>query len=273
MRIGFTKVQASGNDFIIIDNRENALGRAINNGFSKLARTLSERKRSIGADGVLLLEDSAKADLKMRVINPDGSEVTMCGNGIRCSAFYAAQKKWCGSSMKIETGAGFLEATVDMDNIRVKMTAPKSVKLDQNVGAGSAIVSVHGVDTGVPHVVHFVEGIENYNVKDMGSKLRYHKLFEPEGTNADFVEVRDKNTIIVRTYERGVENETLACGTGVVASAIIANLVKKVGSPVSAVTRSGDTLKVFFKKEINHFVDVYLEGKAAIIFEGRVDYV
>ena len=282
MRIDFAKVVASGNDFIIVDNRENKIKEKIID-FADFARFSSRRKHSVGADGVLVLEDSAKADFKMRIFNPDGSEVTMCGNGIRCSALYAFTNKWCGPSMKIETQAGILEATVKEESVypaharmgwvKIKMTPPKNLKLDQNIGVGKTILAIHTVDTGVPHAVHFVDGIKDYPVKDMGAKIRYHKIFEPEGTNADFVKPIDKSTISVRTYERGVEDETLACGTGVVASAIISNLVNGTQQPVSANTEGRDVLKVHFKKEHNRFSDVHLEGKSHIVFEGGMDYV
>ena len=294
MKIDFTKAVASGNDFIIINNNRPHLAGVGGPGgvnFGDLAQFICKRKYSVGADGLLVLEESNKADFKMRIFNPDGSEVTMCGNGIRCSALYAYTKKWCASPMKIETLAGTLEASVSPalsdsekfsgtrkggvsgDSIRLKMTDPKDIKLNQNIGVGKTVVNFHAVDTGVPHAVHFVEDITKYPVKAMGAKIRYHKIFEPEGINADFVEIQGKSNIAVRTYERGVEDETLACGTGVVASAIISHLTDKVEQPVSVLTESKEILKVYFKKEINGFKDVYLEGKAAIIFEGGLEYV
>lgn len=175
--------------------------------------------------------------------------------------------------MKIETGAGILEAEINDESIKVKMTPPEGIKLDQNIGVGKNIMTIHAVNTGVPHAVHFVENIEKYPVKVAGSGVRYHKVFQPEGINADFVEIKDASTILVRTYERGVEDETLACGTGVVAAAIISHLTGLTKVPVSAVTRSGDILKVYFKKEHGAFGDVYLEGKAHIIFDGGLNYV
>ncbi|NQU95216.1 MAG: diaminopimelate epimerase [Candidatus Omnitrophica bacterium] len=272
MKINFTKAVASGNDFVIVDNRAGKLAGEIAD-FGDFAKFVCRRMLSVGSDGLLVLEDSSAADFKMRIFNPDGSEVTMCGNGIRCSALYAYEKKWCGAVMKIETGAGTLAAEVEGDSVKVKMTAPKNIKLDQNIGAGKTIMNVHTVNTGVPHVVHFVEKIEKYPVKEMGSKIRYHKVFQPEGTNANFVQKIDDSTIVVRTYERGVEDETLACGTGVVASAIISHLALGAKEPVSAITRSKEILRVSFKKEHKSFRDVFLEGQARIAFEGEVDYV
>ncbi|OGW75158.1 MAG: diaminopimelate epimerase [Omnitrophica bacterium RBG_13_46_9] len=267
MMISFSKAVASGNDFIIVDNRENKLAERIAD-FEEFAKVSCKRRFSVGADGLLVLEDSGTADFRMRIFNPDGSEVSMCGNGIRCSALYSYAKGWCGSSMKIETGAGVLEAKVEEGYVRIKMVQPKDIKLGQNIGVGRTFMNVHKVNTGVPHVVHFVTDIQKYPVKEMGSKIRYHTLFAPDGTNVDFVEGIDKSTISARTYERGVEDETLACGTGVVASALISHLIAATEQPVNVITKSDEVLKVYFKKDRNNFYDVYLEGKAHIVFEG-----
>jgi len=272
LKVRFTKVSASGNDFIVLDNRDGKLSETIPD-FSAFARFSCKRRHSVGADGVLLLEDSKAADFRMRIFNPDGSEVSMCGNGIRASALYANTRKWCNRKVLIETRSGMLEAEVRDEGIIVKMTSPKDISLDQNIGLGSTIINLHLADTGVPHAVHFVEDVKSYPVKEMGRKVRFHKFFEPKGTNADFVEVIDNSTIMVRTYERGVEDETLACGTGVVASAIVSHMVNGTEAPISAITRSEDILKVHFKKELNAFRDVYMEGKAQIVFEGSIEYV
>jgi len=270
--LNFSKVVASGNDFIVVDNRNDALERNIGD-LAGFAKAICKRRLSVGADGLLVLEESSVADFKMRIFNPDGSEVTMCGNGIRASALYALKNGWSQKSMKIETGAGILEAEAKEEDISVKMTPPKETKLEQLVGVGKAIMEIHSINTGVPHAVHFVEELEGYPVKEAGSKIRYHKVFSPEGTNVDFVKKIDDSTISVRTYERGVEDETLACGTGVTASAVISSIVNGTKSPVKVNVRSGDTLKVYFKKERNNFRDLYLEGKAHIVFEGGFNYV
>ncbi|MBN1353155.1 MAG: diaminopimelate epimerase [Candidatus Omnitrophica bacterium] len=283
MDITFAKVQASGNDFIVLDNRQNRLAEKIRD-FAQFAAFACRRKYSVGADGLLVLEDSGSCDFRMRIFNPDGSEVDMCGNGIRCSALYAYAKEWCGNIMKIETKAGHLESEVSTGtdgetngrnaaSVSVKMTAPGDIKLNQNLGIEKSIVNVHTINSGVPHAVHFVENINSYPVKEMGGKIRYHKIFEPKGTNADFVEVLGGSNISVRTYERGVEDETLACGTGVVASAIISHLINGTKGPVCVTTKSGEAVKVRFRKEQNRFKDVYLEGKAQIVFEGSIHYV
>ncbi|NQT23697.1 MAG: diaminopimelate epimerase [Candidatus Omnitrophica bacterium] len=270
--IKFAKVVGSGNDFIIIDNRGDRLKKSIPN-FSRFAKTICERKNSIGSDGLLVLEDSKTADLKMRIFNPDGSEVTMCGNGARCSALYAFKNEWCSENITMETGAGIIKAQVSSKDVRLAMTNPKDIKLDKDLGLGNTIFKTHFIDTGVPHVVHFLNDdtdIKDYPVKETGKKVRYHKTFEPEGTNANFVKLNGKSSIHLRTYERGVEDETLACGTGAVASAIVSHLVYGTEQPVEVITISGDALKVYFKANGNKVNDVYLEGPAKIVYEGII---
>jgi len=272
MRVKFTKAVASGNDFVVL----NTFGddcRGLTPQFSGFARFVCRRKFSVGADGLLILEPSREADFKMRVFNPDGSEVSMCGNGIRAVALSAYKANLAGKKMKIETLAGFLEAEMNRDSVRVKMTEPGRIRMDHNIGIESSIMPVHSVDTGVPHAVHFVDDIKGYPVKKIGRLVRNHKVFEPEGTNVDFVKVIDSSTIEARTYERGVEDETLACGTGIVASAVIAHLAHGVRQPVSVLSKSGETLKVYFKKDKNNFKEVYFEGKAVIVFKGEMTYV
>jgi diaminopimelate epimerase len=264
----FTKAVASGNDFIIIDNKGGELdSRELD--YSMIARDLCSRRFSVGADGLLALEDSDKADFRMRIINPDGSEVTMCGNGARCSALYGAVNGW-GESLQIETGAGLISAEVKGSDVRLKMGDPKDVKLEIRLGIGANIMDVHYIDTGVPHVVHVVENLESYPVKEIGRKIREHSLFAPEGTNADFIGDIAGESASVRTYERGVEDETLACGTGITASAIILGLLGQASSPVKLKTKSGEVLTVYYKMSGKKISDVYLEGKANIVYEGKV---
>ena len=266
--IAFTKAVASGNDFVIIDNKNGEMD-ARDFDYSEMARDICRRKLSVGADGLLVLGDSDGADFKMRIINPDGSEVDMCGNGLRCSALYAFRCGW-GDKLSVETGAGLLEASVNGDDVRLKMSDPKDAKLEIKLGIGSSMMIAHHINTGVPHVVHIVDDLKNYEVTDIGRKIREHKLFAPLGTNANFVgEIKD-NSASLRTYERGVEDETLACGTGTVASAVVLGLLGYVSSPVKMHTRSGDTLTVYFDIAGDKVTNVYLEGQASIVCEGKI---
>jgi len=262
--IKFTKLVASGNDFFLVDNRNGNLASV---DWPDLAQKACPGKGEKGADGLLVLEGSKKADVKMRIFNPDGGEVEMCGNGSRCTALYCGKPR-----LKIETAAGILEAEVSSGGrIKVRMTEPKDLKAGFSLSLNGKDYKAHYVNTGVPHVVHFTEDIEGLDVKKTGALIRYHDSFKPAGTNADFVKLLSGNSIAVRTYERGVEDETLACGTGACASAIIASLLKGIGSPVSVKTQSGEVLKVYFDKDGDNFKDVYLEGTARIVCEGGID--
>jgi len=264
----FTKAVASGNDFIVIDNKSGELDSRMLD-YSHLARELCPRRHAVGADGVLVLESSDAADFRMRIINPDGSEVTMCGNGARCSALYASSARW-GDNLTIETGAGILKSEVSGGNVKLKMSDPKDLQMNINLGIGPNMMTVHFVDTGVPHVVHLVEDLENYPVKDIGSKIRHHPMFEPEGTNANFVGDIAEGGASLRTYERGVEDETLACGTGTTASAIILALLGEAEPPVVMKTKSGEDLTVHFNMSGKKIDDVYLEGSAQLVYEAKI---
>ncbi|MFH1395533.1 MAG: diaminopimelate epimerase [Candidatus Omnitrophota bacterium] len=266
-KICFTKAVASGNDFVMIDNMNGELD-ARNLDYSKIAQDVCRRKLSIGADGLLILESSDKAAFRMRILNPDGSEVDMCGNGLRCSALYASLSGK-GDNFTMETGAGILSAVVNGDNVKLKMSDPKDIKLDVNIGVDSKILKVHHINTGVPHVIHLVEDLQKYDVVGIGRKIREHKVFAPAGANADFVSDIESSYARVRTYERGVEDETLACGTGITASAVILGLLKYVTSPVTLRTESGEKVVVYFKIDGKKVTDVYLEGKARIVCEGK----
>ena len=266
--IKFTKAVAMGNDFIIIDNR----GLKLKNGIDKLTKTLCDRKYGVGSDGLLLMERSDKADFKMRIFNSDGSEAEMCGNGSRCIALYANTKGIAAANMQIETIAGILNASVKDGNIKVKLTDPKDIQWNLCLMIHECPYKVNFANTGVPHVIHFVNDLKAVEVNKLGSKMRYHEEFSPHGANVDFVKIidKDKNKIAVRTYERGIENETLACGTGAVASAIISAEAEKLKSPVIVETMGGEVLKVYFESVEGNFKNVYLEGKARLVYEGEL---
>jgi len=270
--LGFAKMVASGNDFIIIDSRGSGLS-ASATPLAKIAKTLCERKLSIGADGTLFIEDSVKADFKMRIFNPDGSEAQMCGNGSRCVALYAVENKIAQKEMKIETKAGILDAEVIGLKVKIRLTDPKAIKLNRKIKAGKRQYTIHTVNTGVPHAVCFVKKLERIDVEGIGSMLRRHRAFKPAGANVDFVEPVNKKTIRIRTYERGVEAETYACGTGAAASAIISSLVCGLRPHIDVETKSKETLRVYFDIKGNTVKNIYLEGEARLVYRGGIDHV
>lgn len=251
---------ASGNDFVVI-----SLSRYLAISLEKLAQKICDRKYGIGADGLLVLEKSKVADIKMRIFNADGSQAQMCGNGARCTALYLGRK-----NSAIETKVGVIKSQVNGDTVKIKLTEPKDIKQNIPLEVNNRTLHVHFINTGVPHTVIFVEGLDKIDVYNLGNYIRYHKKFSPAGTNADFVEVLSNNSIKVRTYERGVEDETLACGTGAVASSLIAyRLSQTRKSPIRVLTKSGGILKVYFTEKENRFTDVWLEGKAKIVHKGE----
>ncbi|MDD5355898.1 MAG: diaminopimelate epimerase [Candidatus Omnitrophica bacterium] len=270
-KIEFTKLVASGNDFILLDlrNKHNKLN------LKAIARQLCNRKFGIGADGLLVLEKSKKAGVKMRIFNPDGSEAQMCGNGARCVVYFIARKSNANKAITVETKAGILKAKAHRDNIEINMTEPKDIKLDSVIKVNNYPLRINFINTGVPHVVILCDGLEKIDVYHLGKLIRFHKAFKPQGTNADFIEPNGLAGIKIRTYERGVEEETLACGTGSVAGAIIyalklkkAGLFKKDTFSINVDTASGEILKVRLKIINKKIGDVWLEGKANIICQG-----
>src|SRR5438874_12232638 len=263
----FTKMNGAGNDFILIDNRAGN----IDLDRSQIARRC-DRHRGIGADGILLLERASNhADFRMRYFNADGGEAEMCGNGARCFARFA--NKVAGGHQKIsfETPAGLIAAELKSDLVTLQMTEPTDLRLSIDVRAAVQNKSVHFINSGVPHVVIPVSRIDDVDVRREGSLVRYHKMFSPNGTNVNFIEKRGGKKIAVRTYERGVEDETLACGTGVVASALIFAATEDTGGPIIVIARGGDELQVGFNKIDNQFRNVTLTGPAEFVFEGTVE--
>lgn len=265
--VSFSKKAAAGNDFILVDNR----GQIIVSG-AQAARKLCNRKFSVGADGLILLERSKKADTRMRIFNPDGSEAEMCGNGVRCLAKYAFQRKIAKSPHTIETLAGSIEARVTGEVVRARMVRPAGLRLHVPISVNGSVHDLHLIDTGVPHVVVLTKNLSQTDVDRLGKDLRKHGAFAPRGTNVNFISIGPGASIEIRTYERGVEAETLACGTGSTAAALVAAALKGLKSPVMVRTRGGETLKVTFKKINGSFDDVYLEGKVADCFEGSVSW-
>jgi len=263
----FTKMDGAGNDFILIDNRAGD----IHLNRSQIAR-LCDRHRGIGADGILLLESpSDHADFRMRYFNADGGEAEMCGNGARCFARFANKTAGAEGKISFETPAGVISAELAGGLVTLQMTEPTDLRLGVPLQIGAEQKVVHFINSGVPHVVVPVAQVGGVDVSREGSALRHHEMFSPKGANVNFIEKRGPNKIAIRTYERGVEDETLACGTGVVASALVFAALEKVNGQVTVITQGGDELRVGFEKTNNLFSNVTLTGPAEFVFEGAIE--
>jgi diaminopimelate epimerase len=262
----FTKMNGAGNDFILIDNRAGD----IHLDRSQIAR-LCDRHRGIGADGILLLEmASHHADFRMRYFNADGGEAEMCGNGARCFARFANKVAGAQEKISFETPAGVISAELAGDLVTLQMTEPTDLRLDIKLPVANENKTAHFINSGVPHVVIPVPRIDDVDARQEGSAIRYHKMFSPKGANVNFIQKRGANKIAVRTYERGVEDETLACGTGVVASALVFAATENTNGPITVIARGGDELQVGFEKSDKQFRNVTLTGPAEFVFEGTI---
>src|SRR5438034_2191217 len=265
--VHFTKMNGAGNDFILIDNRTGD----VHLDRTQIAR-LCDRHRGIGADGVLLLEKASNhVDFRMRYFNADGGEAEMCGNGARCFARFANKVAGAEGKISFETPAGVISAELAGDLVTLQMTEPTDLRLNIKLSVANEDKSVHFINSGVPHVVIPVSRIDDVDVRREGSAIRYHKMFLPKGANVNFIEKRGGKKIAVRTYERDVEDETLACGRGVVAGALIFAATANANGPISVIARGGDELQVGFEKIANQFRDVTLTGPAEFVFEGATE--
>jgi len=284
-KIPFMKFSGAGNDFIVVDNRN----RAVNpRKMSAFVASVCTRHLSVGADGLIFIEKAPKAHFRWRFYNNDGGEADFCGNGARCVARFAYLKRIAPKKMRFEGTAGAVEALVDGERVTVRVPDPTDLRLNirldippyrrrkvdpapppQPSHIGMTLEG-HAINTGVPHFVYFVHDTSTAEVIGLGRQLRLHDFFKPAGTNVDFVEVVDRRTIRIRTYERGVEDETLACGSGAIASALVAAMVHKVESPVSVVPLSRRPMAVSFRMDGNRFVDVALTGEARAVYEGEM---
>jgi diaminopimelate epimerase len=267
MKIPFMKMSGSGNDFILIDHRKPILDE---DKMKDFARKVCQRRVSVGADGLILIERSEKADFKWRFFNADGSEAEMCGNGGRCAARFANLKGIAGPSLTFETIAGILSAQVNGKRVKLEMTKPFGLKLDETILIEGKKQTLSSINTGVPHAVIFLEDLKGVDVVRAGKAIRYHPHFAPAGSNANFVRVENDSQLSIRTYERGVEDETLACGTGAVASALVAAFKGLIKSPVSIKTWGGEILTVYFEIETGEIKRVFFEGDVHIVYEAEM---
>lgn len=261
-------MNGAGNDFVLIDNRQGKIHLA-----REQVVRLCDRHRGVGADGLFLLvtSGSGKADWAWEFYNSDGSAADMCGNGARCFARFVQRLTGAKEQTSFETGAGVIRATFQGERVTVNLTPPKDLRLNQKVALSGGTVVLHSLNTGVPHAALFVPDADKAMVQQLGQEIRYHQHFAPKGTNVNFVQLLGPNFIRVRTYERGVEGETLACGTGVSASAMIASQIHNFTPPVRVQVQGGDTLEVSFRQENASFSDVQLTGPADFVFEGEIE--
>lgn len=258
MNLFFHKYQGTGNDFIIIDNRANIVPLLTVND----VRFLCDRHFGIGADGVIIINNKEGFDFEMIYYNADGNKGTMCGNGARCSVKYVYKNGIQQGVYNFWASDGAHTAAIDnLENVRLKMSDV------QNVVKHSAD---YIINTGSPHYVTFVNKIEDIDVATAGKAIRYSSTFNEVGINVNFVQTLNKETIWVRTYERGVENETLSCGTGVTAASLL-QPSNKVGFNSVKVKTLGGILNVEYNKKSNsHFTDIWLVGPASFIFNGEI---
>ncbi|MCQ9205492.1 MAG: diaminopimelate epimerase [Omnitrophica bacterium] len=270
--VEFYKLQASGNDFILVDNLKLKIKNAK---LKQLAKDFCRRRLNIGADGLLVIEPLNKSPAKMRIFNSDGSEAEMCGNGARCAALWA-KLKIKNKKLKIirfQTQAGIIESEVKGADVKVKLTAPKDLKCDLPITVLGRKIKINYINTGVPHVVVFVQDLDNIDVARIGRAIREHKEFSPAGANVNFIEVINDDFLKIRTYERGVEAETLACGTGAVASAIISGCKFKPlagNHNLKVLTKGREVLRVYFSKKKSKIDQVWLGGKAYLVYKGKI---
>ena len=274
MNLTFQKMNGAGNDFVVIDNRD----LKINLTKEQIAR-LCDRQRGVGADGLLAVEPAEKgADYKFRYYNADGGEAEMCGNGARCFGKFTSQLSTPpAETVSFETIAGTLSAEILGDNVRIMMSTPTDLELNSGVDIDDLDTPVHNINTGVPHAVVFINDVEDaehfdkLDVVKLGAAIRYNGHYAPAGTNANFVKILSPQHIAIRTYERGVEGETLACGTGMTACALIHHLLTDAPSPIRVDVAGGDTLEIGFTPGPDQtFTDVTLTGPADFVFTGEI---
>lgn len=259
MPIPFWKMHGAGNDFILVDDRDLAFP-VRDTAF--IAR-LCHRHRGIGSEGLLLIQPAAGADFRMRFFNPDGGEADLCGNGARCIARLAYELHIAPADMRIQTAAGMVRAEIFSGGVRLYLPEPNDWRLDLALRWNDREIELHFVNTGVPHAVAVVPDLAGVDVPALGTAIRHHDLFAPGGANADFIQITGPAALSIRTYERGVEAETLACGTGVVAGALVACRLGLVQAPVQVATAGGDTLEV-------GLAPLTLAGPAEHSFRGEI---
>ena len=259
MEIHFDKYQGAGNDFILLDNREGNY----TNLTMEQRKSLCNRNMGIGADGLILIVNSTEADFEMRYFNSDGNLSTLCGNGGRCAVAFAHHKKMIGEETRFMAIDGIHRAQlVSSDLVRLEM---------QEVHSFTSYDAAVVTDTGSPHYVQLVKEAATIDVQNEGAAIRYSEAFAPAGINVNFVEKKTEQHFVIRTYERGVENETLACGTGAVAAALVLHFLGETGGATQVELQApGGVLNVDFELNQQTYQNVHLQGPATFVFSGTI---
>lgn len=260
----FCKYSGCGNDFILMDMPSASID------FSRLALRLCERKWGIGADGLILLEPSQKADFKVHFYNADGSIAEMCGNGLRSAVHYFLKKNGTSLFATVETKERILEAWLEKASVKVSMGEALNISLHREIECGPDLLSLASMNTGVPHAVLFTEDIHAFDLETIGRKVRTHHAFAPQGTNFNGVQIISNKEIEIRTYERGVEGETLSCGTGATAAAIAASLLYNIPPPINVRVKSGAFLTIDFELIDGKPTNLTMSGSCSRIFHGEI---
>ncbi|MDF1815761.1 MAG: diaminopimelate epimerase [Verrucomicrobiales bacterium] len=263
----FWKMNGAGNDFVVVDNRDHSLDLS-----KDQIALLCQRQRGVGADGFLAVEPAENgADFRMRYYNADGGEAEMCGNGARCFARFVNFLEGGNlESTSFETIAGVIGAEFVGDQVRIALSSPFDKVLNLQLDLAGESHTVHSVNTGVPHAVIFVDDLDGVDIKSLGAATRFHEHFAPAGTNANFAAIEGPAAIRIRTYERGVEDETLACGTGMAAAALIYSELNDVDGPIKVRVAGGDVLEIDFDRNSEGYENVTLLGPADFTFEGTL---
>lgn len=267
MWLSFSKYVGCGNDFILFDNRSGVFP----SHDGDLIRQLCHRQYGIGADGIILLEESEKADFAMRIFNADGGEAEMCGNGIRCLMKFIQELGISLSSCLVETMCRTHRLTISKDLVSVDMGAPTEVAWNIPIEMEANAWTIQFLNTGVPHAILFMKEIESFDLASWGPKFRYHSQFHPQGTNFSVATFPVNGKMSIRTYERGVEGETLACGTGATAAALAGAYLYDQKSPITVQTRLQEKLVIEFQRQGDLFSNVTMSGPSTCTYRGEVD--
>ena len=263
--LAISKMSASANDFVVIDDRKEILGGSA----GELARRICARRYSVGADGLILIEKSQTADFRVRFFNPDGNEFNTCGNGGRCAARFAFLNSIAPSEMRIETNIGIIDAQIINNAVRLKFVQPAEIRLNVPFELDGQKRKGHFVRLGEPHFVVTETNIRAIPFISMARQIRHHEIFGTEGTNVHFIEPVSRNLLKIRSFERGVEDETLACGSGCIAASVSTFTNKDTDPPIHLEPQSGIPLTVLFQPG-NNFQDLYLEGDARLVYRGEL---